>query len=82
MRTTVELDDELRAKLLSLAAKRGEKGFSRFVNEAVSLHLADLEGAREARRKALRLRGALSPEEAATLRKATIEVRRGGRAPR
>ena len=41
MRTTLELPDELRAKLLHLAARRGEKGFSRLVAEAVARYLDD-----------------------------------------
>lgn len=41
MRTTIELPDEQRAKLLELAARRGEKGFSKLVQEAVAEYLAD-----------------------------------------
>lgn len=37
VRTTVELTAEQRAKLLSMAASRGEKGFSAIVREAIDL---------------------------------------------
>jgi metal-responsive CopG/Arc/MetJ family transcriptional regulator len=40
MRTTIELSDEQRAELLRLAAERGEKGFSRLIQEAVEEYLA------------------------------------------
>ncbi|MCH7921306.1 MAG: ribbon-helix-helix protein, CopG family [Planctomycetes bacterium] len=36
MRTTIEMSDHLRAELLQLAAKRGLKGFSQIVEEAIS----------------------------------------------
>jgi len=39
MRTTVEISDDLRARLLQRAARRGEKGFSRLVNEALEQYL-------------------------------------------
>ena len=41
VRTTIDLPDELRGKLLELAARRGEKGFSSLVAEAVARYLGD-----------------------------------------
>ena len=41
MRTTVEIRDDQRAKLLEIAARRGEKGFSRVVQEALDLFLRE-----------------------------------------
>ena len=53
MRTTVEITNAQRSKLLELAARRGEKGFSRLVQEAIDLYLLSEEGrAREARASA------------------------------
>jgi len=43
MRTTVEITDEQRAKLRELAAKRGEKGLSTLVQEALDRYLEDIE---------------------------------------
>ena len=50
MRTTIEMKPEHRAKLLELAARRGAKGFSDLVAEALEAHL-QAEGRREAQRK-------------------------------
>jgi metal-responsive CopG/Arc/MetJ family transcriptional regulator len=64
MRTTIEIPDEQRARLLEIAGTRGEKGYSRLVREAIDLYL------RERRRKegmvkaALATRGALQDDEA------------------
>ena len=75
MRTTVELKPEYRSRLLAIAAKRGEKGFSSVLNEAVESYLSD-EAVREKRRQsALRLRGALGRKEAAELLKRAASVR-------
>jgi hypothetical protein len=41
MRTTIQLADESRETLLSIAQERGEKGVSRVVEEAVSFYLAE-----------------------------------------
>jgi len=70
MRTTVEITDEQRARLLALAARRGEKGFSGLVREAVEQYLAiSEERERESRRSAaLGALGSLSEEEAEALR--------------
>ena len=44
MRTTVEISDSQRARLLKLAAERGEKGFSQLVREALDQYFeADAE---------------------------------------
>jgi len=68
MRTTIELKDELRSRLLTIAARRGEKGFSSIVNEAIQAYL-EAEGDREQRRKkALSVQGSLTAREARELR--------------
>jgi metal-responsive CopG/Arc/MetJ family transcriptional regulator len=64
MRTTIEIPDRQRARLLELAAQRGEKGFSRLVQEAVERMLAE-SNSREVRTKAaLALEGSLGAKEA------------------
>ena len=76
MRTTIEIKREHRAKLLELAARRGAKGFSLLVTEALEAYLR-AESDREAQRKrAVRLRGALPAGEARALRVAAGELRR------
>lgn len=75
MRTTIEMKPEHRVKLLELAARRGTKGFSDLVAEALEAFL-NAEADREAQRKrAALLKGALSPREAGGLRKAVAAVR-------
>ncbi len=43
MRTTIQLPEEHKKKLLELAARRGQRGCSRVVEEAVARYLEDLE---------------------------------------
>lgn len=79
MRTTIELNDESRARLLEIAARRGEKGFSRLIDEAVDLYLRT-EQADEARRQAaLALRGTLGGRAADRLRAETAGLRESWR---
>ncbi len=79
MRTTIELKDEHRARLLELAARRGEKGFSSVIAEAIDEHLRRTEAGGEARRRARRLRGTLSRKDADRLRKTTAALRESWR---
>ena len=59
MRTTIDLTDEQRAELLRLAAKRGVKGFSSIVQEALDEYLRRQGGKKQAVATALSLRGCL-----------------------
>ncbi len=79
MRTTIELRDEHRAKLLELAARRGEKGFSDVLAEAIETYLEALSRDEENREVALRLRGSLGNAEADELRQATRSIRESWR---
>lgn len=75
MRTTVEIKDEYRGKLLEIAARRGEKGFSGIIEEAVRDYLDRDARQVEVQSKALRLRGALSIKESQRLRSETRALR-------
>jgi hypothetical protein len=81
MRTTVEITDAQRAKLLELAASRGQKGFSVLVQEAIDLYLRmHADGARKARVKAaLSVLGTLGDKEVEALTQATRALRRSWR---
>lgn len=68
MRTTLELDDELRARLVELAAERGEKGYSSLVNEALREYLAREEQRQNMLDDVLSLRGSLDEAQAEQLR--------------
>ena len=75
MRTTIEMKPEHRARLLELAARRGEKGFSGVVMEAIETYLANREALEERQRRALELREALGADEAEQLRNEIREIR-------
>jgi hypothetical protein len=75
MRTTIELKPEHRARLLELAARRGEKGFSSVIAEAVDAFLATTAEGNRVRKRALSLRGKLRPREAERLRNAVARIR-------
>ena len=64
MRTTVEITDEQRARLLELAARRGEKGFSKLVQEALEKYIDEIEDHDRRVRVAISVLGKLDEETA------------------
>jgi len=75
----VEMKAEHRSALLALAARRGEKGFSSVLGEAIEEYL-DSQQMREKRRKEIRsLQGSLSATDAKLLREAITELRENWR---
>ena len=79
MRTTVEMKPEHRSALLSLAARRGEKGFSSVLAEAIDNYLS-CGGARVQQRTELLSQGGTLPAtEAEYLRLATQSLRENWR---
>jgi len=79
MRTTIEMDPEHRARLLEIAARRGGKGFSGVVAEAIETYLVRQEALRDLQQKALLLEGSLETDEVATLRAETEHLRESWR---
>jgi len=79
MRTTIEISEEHRARLLELAARRGEKGFSKLVQEALDAYLTGEHARDDTRRRALKIRGAFTDVEANQIRGATREIRQSWR---
>lgn len=75
MRTTIELRDDQRARLLEMAAQEGRKGFSHLIQEAVDRFLEEEEGRREELAEALAVVGSFSPEDAEALRERTRALR-------
>ena len=75
MRTTIEMRPEHRARILELAANRGEKGFSTVVSEALELYLDARSGRTKAIRCALALKGSMKEKEAAGLATRTGSIR-------
>jgi predicted transcriptional regulator len=75
MRTTIEIKPEHRARIVELAAKRGEKGFSHVVADALDLYLETSQHRDEAVRAALSLQGCLSEAAADSLSRKTLQIR-------
>jgi hypothetical protein len=79
MRTTIEITDEQRSKLLALAAAKGMKGFSGLVQKALDefISKSDLEEKRI--EKALSMMGTLDEEEAQVLAEECATIRESWR---
>lgn len=72
MRTTVEIRDEQRVALAAIAAKRGLRGYSELVQEAIDLYLDRTEG--DDLDALLTLQGSITDEEADELRRRIDEA--------
>ena len=75
MRTTVEIADEQRARLVALAARRKQKGFSSIVAEAIEHYLQAIDRDEASRQRALKLRGSLSSKQAERIKTETTQIR-------
>jgi hypothetical protein len=75
MRTTIEIPDSQRARLLELAARRGEKGFSRLIQEAVERLLSEDETRAVRVKAALALEGSMTDETADELTASVGRIR-------
>lgn len=75
MRTTIEMKPEHRARILELAAHRGEKGFSRVVSDALDLYLNTQSARTKSIHKALMLRGVLGESDAHDLLDQSRKIR-------
>lgn len=79
VRTTIEMKPEHRARLLELAANRGEKGFSAVVADALELYLETQSGRMSAIHDALALKGSMKETDAAGLSARTRGIRENWR---
>jgi predicted transcriptional regulator len=79
MRTTIEISDEHRARLLELAARRREKGFSSLVGEAIDRYLEEKTALDERLEAALSVKGRLSAQDARTLEARATKLREAWR---
>ncbi|MCP4659343.1 MAG: ribbon-helix-helix protein, CopG family [bacterium] len=75
MRTTIEIPDTQRARLLELAARRGEKGFSRLIQEAIAMYLEAQVRQEERVQAALTVIGTLDDEAAKQLAASVRQIR-------
>ena len=79
MRTTIEIKNEHRARLLNLAARRGDNGFSKIIEEAIEKYLKALEADEDKSRRALELSGSLSAAAAERLKAEVGRIRKSWR---
>ena len=75
MRTTVEMSDDVRARLLQIAARNGIKGFSHLVQEALEAYLDGFDSENEKVRRAILLKGAFRERDANNMRNIILEMR-------
>jgi HPt (histidine-containing phosphotransfer) domain-containing protein len=75
MRIAIEIPDEHRAKLLELAARRGLKGVSGLVQEALDLYLKSIEREEAKVEDALSALGTFSHAEAKALTESAATMR-------
>ena len=75
MRTTIEIKPKHRARILELAANRGEKGFSAVVAEALELYLETQRNRTNAIRSALARKGSIQETVADGLLARTRQIR-------
>lgn len=75
MRTTIEIKDHLRARLLALAARRGLKGFSILVEEAIVRYLEELEPSDDRVQAALSVLGSMDEQDADELERSVQRLR-------
>lgn len=75
MRTTIEMKPEHRSALLSLASRRGQKGFSAVLGDAIETYLRQEADREKRRKKILSLRGSITGENAEKLRQTVGDVR-------
>lgn len=75
MRATIELPDHLRAAVMAVAAKKGYRGYSRVIVDALEFYFAEREARESGLHDLLGLRGAWSTEEAEEVRERLAEVR-------
>lgn len=75
MRATIEIPDHLRAALLSVAARKGYRGYSRVITEALEFYLAEKEACESGLRDVLKLQGAWKSDREDEVDKRIAEVR-------
>lgn len=74
MRTTIDLPNDKRARLAAIAARRGLRGYSELINEAVERFLEEEENRQAQIAKVLALRGVLTDQQAQEVEQRIREV--------
>jgi predicted transcriptional regulator len=76
MRITVELSDEIRTRLMELAARRGERGLSALVEEALVQYLDEEQRRRRGVEEAQAVIRAMDEEAATALEESVRTLRK------
>ena len=76
MRTTVELSNDHRSSLHSLAARRGLRGYSKLIQEAVDLYIQEMTAKEGGAKDVLQMRGSWNKEEARKFQKKLKGIRK------
>lgn len=76
MRTTIELPDDLISILHAIAVKKGYRGYSKVIEEALNFYLRENENRETSREKILRMRGSWNLSEAEETKKRIEEIRK------
>jgi len=79
MRTTVELSDDLIAALHAIAVKKGYRGYSKVMEDAVKHYLHDHEKKGRSLSVLMKMRGSWNSGEAAETKKKLEEIRKNWR---
>jgi metal-responsive CopG/Arc/MetJ family transcriptional regulator len=76
MRTTIELSNDHRSSLHSLAARRGLRGYSKLIREAVDLYIQEMNAKEGSAEHLLSMRGSWNKEDARAFQKKLREIRK------
>ena len=76
MRTTIELTNDHRSSLYSLAARRGLRGYSKLIQEAVDLYIQEMMAKEGNARVLLKMRGTWNEEGSRKFQKKLREIRK------
>lgn len=76
MRTTIELSDEHRSALHSLAVRKGFRGYSKVIQEAIDFYIDEKLKKENGAGRLLKMKGTWSKEETKKARKKLVEIRR------
>jgi metal-responsive CopG/Arc/MetJ family transcriptional regulator len=76
MRTTIELSNDHRSSLHSLAARRGIRGYSKLIQEAVDLYIQEKTAKERNVKPLLQMRGTWNSEDARKLQRNLRKIRK------
>jgi metal-responsive CopG/Arc/MetJ family transcriptional regulator len=76
MRATIEIPDELRAVIMALAAKKGYRGYSRIIQEAIMFYLKEKAPLEDGLSDLIALKGSWNTQDAEDIRSNINQLRK------